>query len=130
MFFMQTKEFYKRLDNIFKKPIKGRALGLFFLWFNGVLISLLIEGFSVFSHPISATCSIMGLYPWAVMTVMFTNGAHFSDYFFCSISLVLAVYTYGSFFINPVLRKYIMASGVLWSTVIYFWLKRLYFFIF
>lgn len=127
---MKAKELYKKLDIAFGDPQYGRMLGLFFLWFNGVLISLLIEGFSVFSHPITATCSIMGLYPWAVMTVMFTNGAHFSDYFFCSISLVLAVYTYGSFFINPVLRKYITASGVLWSTVIYYWLTRLYFFIF
>lgn len=127
---MKAKELYKKLDIAFGDPQYGRMLGLFFLWFNGVLISPLIEGFSVFSHPITATCSIMGLYPWAVMTVMFTNGAHFSDYFFCSISLVLAVYTYGSFFINPVLRKYITASGVLWSTVIYFWLTRLYFFIF
>lgn len=127
---MLVKKFYKSLEWAVRDPTLGRMLGLFFLWANGVLISLLIGGFSVFSHPITAACSILGLYPWAVMTVIFTNGANFSDYIFCSIVLLLAMYTYGSFFIKPTLRKYITASGVLWSTLIYYWLQRLYYFIF
>lgn len=128
---MKAKELYKKLDIAFGEPQYGRMLGLFFLWFNGVLIGFLMIGTDAFSHPIVFMRTILGLYPWgSFCTVLFTNAATLDSRIIFGIPFVIAVVSFVWFFIKPTFKMYIIGTSVLYYGLIMSWLFRLYDFIF